>query len=95
MIFNYSFAYNHTNNFSGNQTVAVVANFAVDGRFMPIYFRFVSDDSSENTYKINGIKYSRDKHDSILFYCLITNEGIQHQVILSFYYKDCLWKLEG
>lgn len=95
MIFNYSFDYKHNNRFTSNQPVAVVANFAMDGRFLPIYFRFIASDSSEKSYKIDGIKYSRDKQESILFCCLIANEGIQYQVILTFYYEECLWKLEG
>jgi hypothetical protein len=95
MIFNGSFTYKHNPNTFGNQPVAVIANFNTVGRFIPIYFRYVANDSSESTYKIDYIKYTKDKHDCFLFCCVVTNREIRHQLILTFYFKDCIWMLEG
>jgi hypothetical protein len=93
MIFNYSLTYKHNPNNYLNHPVAVIANFSNDGRFIPVYFRFVADDSLEFTYKINAIKSIKDKHDSISFCCAYTNEGHQYQVILTFQISECLWIL--
>jgi hypothetical protein len=93
MIFHYSFTYKHQFQFPENQPIAVIVNFAKDGRFIPIYFRFIAKDCSEMTFKIDGIKFTKDKYECILFYCLFTNEGIQQEIVLSFFYKECIWKL--
>ena len=95
MIFNYSLAYKHNTNASIQQPVAVITNFSVDGRFVPIYFRYISDDSSESTIKIDGIKYTKDKHDGVSFCCVISNGSLQQLVMLSFNFLKCLWVLEG
>jgi hypothetical protein len=94
MIFNYSYTYKRKDQFSGNQPVAVIANFAVDGRFKPVYFQYVAEDSTEYTFKVDGVRYTKDKPDRIGFCCLFTNEGTQHQVMLTFYFQECIWKLE-
>ncbi|MDF2543323.1 MAG: hypothetical protein K0S47_3041 [Herbinix sp.] len=95
MIFNYSIKRNRYSNFTGNHPVAVIVNFAVDGRFQPVYIRYVSDDSSENTFKVVGIEYTKDKFDCKTFCCLINVENTQYQVMLTFYFCKCLWVLEG
>ncbi len=95
MIFKQTFSFNHIPSFSGNHPVTVVANFAVDGRFIPIYFRYVSEDSSEYTYKIHGIRYIKDKHDGFTFCCLFINNSMEQQVILSFITNECQWILGG
>jgi hypothetical protein len=95
VIFKYTYTYQHNDKLTENQPVAVIANFAADGRLIPVYFRYDSEDFLKYTYKIDGIKFTRDKKDCILFCCLFTNGGIQHEVILTFYYNDCIWKLES
>ena len=94
MIFNYSFDYKHNYSKPVDQPVAVIVNFSVDGRFIPIYFRYVAGDCSESTYKIDGIKYFKDKNDRILFCCLVTSGGIRQQIFLTFYIRDCIWRLD-
>ncbi|MDF2538777.1 MAG: hypothetical protein K0S76_1798 [Herbinix sp.] len=93
MIFKYSYAYKHSNPFAEHEPVDVIVNFAKDGRFIPIYFRIVAQDSQEYNFKIDGVKYTKDKHECIIFCCLFTNEGVQHEITLSFFYKECLWRL--
>lgn len=92
MIFNYSFSYKHPAFQAGNQPVSVIANFAVDGRFIPIYFKYMGVDDSM-TFKIDGIHYTKDKHDSIIFCCFVTYNNIRQQVNLIFKYNECIWLL--
>lgn len=94
MIFKYTYSYQHKNQIFGDQPVAVAVNFSKDGRFMPIFFRYISEDGMEYTYKIDGIRYIKDKNECVIYCCLFTNESIQHEVFLTFYYNDCIWKLD-
>lgn len=94
MLFNYYLNVpNFRTDLSKHHPVSVAANFAADGRFIPIYFRYEAEDCSRYTYKIEGIKSIKDKKDSISFCCYIVVEGIQQNLILTFYPKDCLWVL--
>lgn len=95
MIFKYTYSYKQKQSSFGNQPVAVAVNFAKDGRFVPIFFHYVAEDGLEYTYKIDGVKYSKNKKECIIFCCLFTNDEVQHQIFLTFYYQDCMWKLDA
>ena len=92
MIFNYSYSYKQNPFSYGSQPVSVIASFAVDGRFIPIYFKYISDEDTL-TFKIDGIQYTKDKADCIIFCCNITNNNIRQQVNLIFKYNECMWLL--
>lgn len=77
--------------FSQLRTVLVVANFNTEGKFKPEYFRVVNSDQSESTFKIDVIKYIREYHNRILFCCLYSNYGRQHEVSLVFYVSERVW----
>lgn len=94
MIFNYSFSYKHFPFNAGNQPVSVIVTFATDGRFKPIYFKYITEDDTI-TFKIDGIHYTRDKHDCILFCCFITHNDVRHEVNLIFKTNECIWMLEA
>jgi hypothetical protein len=94
MLFNYYPTPQHkASDCSQQYPVSVIVNFAADGRFLPVYIQFEAEDCSRYTMKVDGIRYTKEKHDYFTFCCLITNQGIQHQVLLSFYVKDCKWVL--
>jgi hypothetical protein len=88
---NYPYNPKPETDFSKLRTVSVIANFNTEGKFIPIYFRYVNPDESEQTIKIDAIKFTREKADRILFCCLFTNYGRQQEVILTFYIKECIW----
>jgi hypothetical protein len=79
--------------FTKNQAVSVIVNFAADGRFMPVYIRYISSDQSEITYKIDSVKWFRDYSNRIVFCCFITNYGKQVEVLLSFHLMECTWTM--
>ena len=74
--------------------VTVMVNFAPNGKMLPIYIRWTYPDQSEETIKIDAIKFTRDKGDCISFYCLFNNHGRQQEVILTFYVMECRWVVE-
>lgn len=94
MIFNNSFSYKHTPFCCGNHPVDVIANFALDGRFKPIYFKYTDEKEGAMTFKIDGIHYTRDKHDSILFCCYITKDNRRQEINLIYKLNECQWTLE-
>lgn len=71
--------------------VAVIANFARDGKMMPIYLRYIHRDESEETLKIDGIKYTKDIIGGFSLCCIINVHGYNREVILNYYIKDCRW----
>jgi len=79
--------------FIKNRHIDVITSFKADGNFIPIYFKYVTDDQEQHIYKINSIKYTRELHRHILFCCLYTNEGKQYELLLSFYVEECLWTI--
>lgn len=95
MIFNNSFSYKHYPFRCGNYPVDVIVNFAVDGRFKPIYFKYMDEFEGAMTFKIDGVHYIRDKHDSILFCCFITNNSAKLEVNLIYRMMECKWSLES
>lgn len=95
MIFNNSFSYKHIPFRSGNYPVDVIVNFAVDGRFKPIYFKYMDEKEGSMTFKIDAVHYTRDKHDSILFSCFITRNSVKQEVYLIYRINECIWTLES
>lgn len=95
MIFNYAFSYKHIPFATENQPVAVIVNFATDGRFKPVYFKFFDEVNGYMTFKIDKIHYTRDKHDSILFCCFVTHNRIQQEVNLVYKLNECTWTLRS
>jgi hypothetical protein len=91
---NYPYNPKPETDFSKLRTVSVIANFNTEGKFIPIYFRLVNPDQSEDTIKIDAIRFIREKSDSILFCCLYTSYGRQQEVLLRFYIKECRWTIE-
>lgn len=92
MIFDNSFSYKRTP-YQGNQLpVSVIVNFASDGRFIPIYFKYIGEEEAM-TFKIDGIQSTRDKHDCIIFFCYIIQNDIRQQISLIFKFKECRWIL--
>lgn len=81
--------------FSQLRTVSVIANFNTNGKIRPEYFRLVNPDQSEETFKIDFIKYTRDYDNPsrILFCCLYKNYGRQFEVGLMFYVMECIWTI--
>ena len=80
--------------FSQLKTVSVIATFNIEGKIRPDYFRMVNPDQSEETFKIDAIKYTRDIVNPsriILFCCLYNNYGRQLEVNLVFYVRECRW----
>lgn len=95
MIFNYSYTYNRSPFRSGRYPVDVVVNFATDGRFKPIYFKYTDESEETIVFKIDDIYYTRDKIDSILFCCFITQNRIKQEVNLIYKLNECKWTLEA
>ena len=75
-------------------TVSVIVNFNVGGKIKPEYFRYINSDESEQTIKIDTVKFTRDKGERISFCCMFTNHGRQQEVILTFYVIECIWIIE-
>jgi hypothetical protein len=71
--------------------VAVIVNFSVEGKMMPIYLRYIHADQSEETIKIDGIKYTKDMLGGFSMCCIISLYGYNREVILNYYVKDCRW----
>lgn len=69
----------------------VVVNFAPDGKMLPIFLRITHPDKSEETIKIDGVKYTKDIQGGISYCCLITINGWQKQIILNYYVNDHTW----
>lgn len=91
MIFNYSYSYKHNTLPSGNP-VDVIVNFATDGRYIPIYFKYMGKDDAF-TFKIDGIHYTKDRHDSKIFCCYISHNNVRQEVFLKFLFNECTWVL--
>lgn len=79
--------------YTKNHPVQVVANFNPEGKFIPIYFKYVDDDQSEYTYKIESIKYSREYKHHTSFCCVYINHGRKYEILLHFYVNECIWVL--
>jgi hypothetical protein len=91
---NYSYNPKPKIDFSKLNTVSVIVNFNAERKFVPIYFRYIYPDESEQTIKIDTIKFTKDKGDSISFRCLFTNHEMRQEVILTFYVAECVWIIE-
>jgi len=92
MIFNYSYSYKTNLMKKSNQPVSVIANFATDGRLIPIYFKYLGAEDSV-TFKIDGIHSMKDKHDCIIFCCFINYNSIRQNINLTFNFNECTWLL--
>lgn len=79
--------------FTKLRTVSVIANFNTEGKFIPLYFRIVNPDQSEQTFKIDSVKFTREYDNRILFCCLFTNHNQQQEVNLTFYVMECVWTI--
>lgn len=88
---NYSYNPKPETDFSKLKTVSVIANFNTEGKFIPVYFKYINPDKSEQTIKIDTVKFTRDKGDYISFCCLFTNHSRQQEVVLTFYVMECIW----
>lgn len=91
MIFNYSFSYKQNIFGSGLHPVSVIVNFAVDGRFRPVYFKYYDEDNGYLTFKIDSVNYTKDRQDSILFCCFVTHNSVQQEVNLIYRLNECTW----
>ncbi len=94
MIFNNSFSYKRNPFPSGGHPVSVIANFASDGRFKPIYFKYYDAECGYQTFKIDAVHYTRNKTDSILFCCSITLNNMKQEINLVYKLSECTWTLE-
>jgi hypothetical protein len=80
--------------FSNMNTVTVMTNFNTIGKFVPVLFRIINPDTSEETVKVDSIKYTKELSNRISFCCLCSNGNRQHEVILTFYIMECVWIIE-
>jgi len=94
MQFNYSFKKTHNIDCCIDHPVAVVANYASDGRFIPAYIRFVCEDGSEQTIKVTAIKYIKDKLDRTVFCCAVVCSDQRMEVMLTYYIDNHIWVIE-
>jgi hypothetical protein len=90
---NYSYNPKQEVDFSLLKTIPVVTTFNKEGKIRPDYFRLVNPDQSEETIKINAIKYTKEynKPIRILFRCICNIYGRQFEVNLVFYVNECKW----
>jgi len=95
MIFNYSCSYKHYPFTKGTHPVSVIVNFAVDGRFKPVYFKYYDEENGYMTFKIDSVHYTKDKHDCILFCCYITLNKMKQEVNLIYKLNECTWTLDN
>jgi hypothetical protein len=77
--------------FTRNRPVEVIANFNTEGKYIPIYFKYVTDDQEQHIYKIDAIKYSREYNHHTSFCCVYTNFGRKYEILLHFYVNECIW----
>lgn len=79
--------------YNKNIPVTVIVNFAPDGRMLPIYLRWINHDESEETLKVDGVKYTKDIEGGITYCCYVTRNGWRKEVNLTFYVKEHIWLL--
>jgi hypothetical protein len=79
--------------YSKNRPIEVIASFNIEGKFIPLYFKYVAEDQTAYKYKIDAIKYTRDYDRSTLFCCLYTNNGKQYELLLSYWHNEHLWTI--
>lgn len=71
--------------------VAVVVNFANDGRMQPIYVRVVMNDESEETITIDGVQSHKEIPGGISYTCNVKIGNRQRHIILNYYVKNHIW----
>ena len=74
--------------------ISVMMSHAADGRFIPLMFQVISEDESRQQFRIDAVKQIKEKHDRVIFYCLITNYSRQQEVALTYYIQDPKWYIE-
>jgi len=74
--------------------VTVITNFAKDSKFVPVLFRNVNPDASEETVRIDKVKYIKELDNRIVFCCLVNNGKRQQEIMLTFYVMECVWVLK-
>lgn len=74
--------------------VNVTAVYAPDGRFKPIFIRYIFPDESEKNIKISSVKYYREYKEYFLFCCVIDIGNRQNEIFLMFYLKEHTWLLK-
>lgn len=84
-----------TIDYSRCRPISVVMSHKANGQFIPIYFRAIKPDESEQTVKIDIVKFIKEKKGCISFHCLVTNYDRQQEVILTFYVLEHIWVLEN
>lgn len=73
--------------------VSVIINFSKDGKMLPLYIRWINNDESEETLKVDSVKYTKDIDGGITYCCYVIRNGWRKEVNLTFYVKECLWVL--
>lgn len=77
--------------YNKHSPISVVTNFAPSGKMLPIYIRYIHPDQSEETIKVDGVKYTKDIQGGIVYCCLVTISNYQKQIFLTYYIKEHLW----
>lgn len=75
--------------------ISVIATFATDGRYKPLYFLVKDEYSNECKVQVKGIKYTKDERDSTTFCCVYQVGSVQRECLLTFYIQQHLWVLEN
>lgn len=81
----------HEIDFNRYKPITVTSYCSFSGEIKPLAFRYISDDESETTFKIDSIKFTKEIKGGFSYCCLFNNHGRQQEVILIFYVMEHLW----
>lgn len=75
--------------------ISVIASFQPDGKIKPLYFRYILEDKSEETIKVEVIcEHEKRVGSSIVYDCRFEHWGCEKRIKLEYDYNLHYWRID-